>query len=102
MPKTLIFAKDDSHADDLRTNVHFTLKENPLRREHLDDFVACYQTGDCSKSVESERFHQFTYDKLVARDKTSLEDLQAALAEFTEVAASLAALAYPNGANLRS
>ncbi len=27
---------------DLRTNMHFTLKENPLKREHLDDFVACY------------------------------------------------------------
>ena len=25
---------------DLRTNQHFTLKTNPLRREHLDDFVA--------------------------------------------------------------
>jgi len=27
---------------DLRTNQHFTLKENPLKREHLDDFVNCY------------------------------------------------------------
>jgi type I restriction enzyme M protein len=27
---------------DLRTNMHFTLKENPLKREHLDDFVSCY------------------------------------------------------------
>ena len=25
---------------DLRINKHFTLKENPLRREDLDDFVA--------------------------------------------------------------
>ena len=25
---------------DLRTNRHFTLKQNPLRRHHLDDFVA--------------------------------------------------------------
>ena len=24
---------------DLRTNQHFTLKQNPLRRQHLDDFV---------------------------------------------------------------
>ncbi|HEY8321068.1 MAG TPA: hypothetical protein VIG46_04645 [Candidatus Baltobacteraceae bacterium] len=79
--------------------------------------------------VESERFHRFAYDELVARDKAGLdvfwlrdesledtanlppphviaaeivEDLQAALAEFTEVAASLAALAHPNDANLRS
>src|SRR5213076_1930093 len=28
---------------DLRTNQHFTLKQNPLRREHLDDFVAAYR-----------------------------------------------------------
>ena len=27
---------------DFRTNQHFTLKTNPLKREHLDDFVACY------------------------------------------------------------
>src|SRR5207302_8124951 len=27
---------------DLRTNKRFTLKENPLRREDLDDFVASY------------------------------------------------------------
>ena len=27
---------------DLRTNQHFTLKENPLKRSDLDDFVRCY------------------------------------------------------------
>jgi type I restriction enzyme M protein len=27
---------------DLRTNQHFTLKENTLKRSDLDDFVACY------------------------------------------------------------
>ena len=27
---------------DLRTNKHFTLKENPLKRSDLDDFVACF------------------------------------------------------------
>jgi len=27
---------------DLRTNQHFTLKESPLQRSDLDDFVACY------------------------------------------------------------
>jgi type I restriction enzyme M protein len=26
---------------DLRTNEHFTLKTNPLRRKHLDEFVEC-------------------------------------------------------------
>ena len=28
---------------DFRTNEHFTLKTNPLKREDLDDFVACYR-----------------------------------------------------------
>jgi type I restriction enzyme M protein len=38
---------------DLRTNMHFTLKENPLRREHLDDFVACGGLTDpaCGRSL---------------------------------------------------
>lgn len=27
---------------DLRTNMHFTLKTNPLKRADLDEFVACY------------------------------------------------------------
>ncbi|MHB8432353.1 MAG: class I SAM-dependent DNA methyltransferase [Candidatus Tyrphobacter sp.] len=105
---------------DLRTNMHFTLKENPLRREHLDDFVACYRADNRGQRAETERFHRFTYDELLARDKVSLdlfwlrdeslenasnlpephvlaaeivEDLEAALAEFTEVAASLRTLA---------
>jgi type I restriction enzyme M protein len=101
---------------DLRTNQHFTLKENPLRYEHLADFVDAYSAEDRSKRTESERFRRFTYDELVARDKASLdvfwlrdesledsenlpapeviaaeivEDLEAALAQFEEIAASL-------------
>lgn len=30
---------------DLRTNVHFTLKQNPLTRAPLDDFVRCQTPG---------------------------------------------------------
>jgi len=30
---------------DLRTNMHFTLKTNPLQRADLDDFVKCYKAG---------------------------------------------------------
>jgi type I restriction enzyme M protein len=104
---------------DLRTNMHFTLKENPLRREHLDDFVACYRASDRGQRVESERFHRFTYEQVIARDNVSLEfawlqdksledatnlpdpsviaaeiveDLEAALAEVSDVATSLASL----------
>ena len=31
---------------DLRTNKHFTLKTNPLKREALDEFVACYNPAN--------------------------------------------------------
>jgi type I restriction enzyme M protein len=102
---------------DLRTNQHFTLKQNPLRRAHLDEFVEAYLPGrPHSERTESERWHSFAYDELVARDKANLditwlkddsledldnlpapeiiareiiEDLTAALAEFEAVAAAL-------------
>ena len=101
---------------DLRTNKHFTLKTNPLTRTDLDDFVACYRPDDRAGRVESERFRCYGYDELVARDKAGLdvfwlrdesledtenlpppgviaaeivEDLEAALAEFAELAESL-------------
>jgi type I restriction enzyme M protein len=96
---------------DLRTNQHFTLKQNPLRHEHLREFVAAFSSRE-----ESERFKRFSYEELLARDKVSLdlvwlrdesledlenlpppdviaqeivEDLEAALAEFSAVAESL-------------
>jgi type I restriction enzyme M protein len=109
---------------DLRTNQHFTLKQNPLRRHHLDDFVSCYAPGKpSSERVETERFKSFGYDELIARDKANLdiawlrdesledvenlpapeviareivEDLTAALAEFEAVASVLEAAAAPS------
>ena len=66
---------------DLRTNKHFTLKENTLKRTDLDDFVACYNpknrhkrkaTWHPDKSPEG-RWRKFTYEELIARDKTSLD-----------------------------
>ena len=59
---------------DLRTNQHFTLKQNPLRRMHLDEFVECYAPGlPRSERVESERFRPVTYDELISRDKVNLD-----------------------------
>ncbi len=58
---------------DLRTNKHFTRKQNPLRRADLDDFVVCYRPGELHRREESERFKCFTYDELLARDKVSLD-----------------------------
>jgi type I restriction enzyme M protein len=104
---------------DLRTNQHFTLKQNPLRRTHLDEFVGSYLAGSPRDArTESERWKSFGYDELIARDKVNLdltwlrddsldnldslpapdviareivEDLTAALAEFEAVAAALEA-----------
>jgi type I restriction enzyme M protein len=59
---------------DFRTNQHFTLKQNPLRPEHLAEFVEAYKPGRLrSERVESERFRAFGYDELAARDKTNLD-----------------------------
>ncbi len=77
---------------DLRTNQHFTLKENPLKRESLDDFVACYHAKNRNDRQESERFKSFDYDDLIKRDVIALdimEDLQAALEQFATIAEDL-------------
>lgn len=58
---------------DLRTNMHFTLKENPLKRADLDDFVACFNPENRHKRKESERFKSFAYDELMKRDKVNLD-----------------------------
>ena len=58
---------------DLRTNLHFTLKENTLKRSDLDDFVASYNQKDRSARKESERFKSFRYEELIKRDKLNLD-----------------------------
>jgi type I restriction enzyme M protein len=101
---------------DLRTNKHFTLKENPLKRTDLDDFVACYNPKNHHERKESERFKRFSYEDLTKRDKLNLdifwlkdesledsanlpdpdiiaaeivEDLEAALQQFSAIASDL-------------
>lgn len=39
---------------DLRTNMHFTLKTNPLRYEHLEDFIRCYNPENRKERVGKE------------------------------------------------
>jgi type I restriction enzyme M protein len=58
---------------DLRTNLHFTLKENTLKRTDLDDFVKCYNPKNRHDRKESERFKSFTYEELTKRDKVNLD-----------------------------
>lgn len=58
---------------DLRTNKHFTLKENTLKRADLDDFVKCYNPKNRHNRKESDCFKSFTYDDLIKRDKANLD-----------------------------
>ncbi len=58
---------------DLRTNKHFTLKTNPLKYEDLLDFVECYNPENRHERKETERFRAFSYEKLLQRDKVSLD-----------------------------
>ena len=58
---------------DLRTNMHFTLKENKMEFEDLKDFIECYHPENRHLREETERFRKFTYDEIVLRDKTSLD-----------------------------
>jgi len=58
---------------DLRTNMHFTLKENPLKYDHLADFVRCYNPQNRNDRRETERFEAFAYEDLMKRDKTNLD-----------------------------
>ncbi|MDD5686365.1 MAG: class I SAM-dependent DNA methyltransferase [Elusimicrobia bacterium] len=58
---------------DLRTNMHFTLKENTLKYEHLEDFVKCYNANNRHNRKEAKRFKSFKYNELIRRDKTNLD-----------------------------
>ncbi len=83
---------------DLRTNKHFTLKTDSLKREDLDEFVKLYNPAnrhqrkatwkeekepegrsrrpasrDTSASMHVGRWREYTYDELMARDKASLD-----------------------------
>jgi type I restriction enzyme M protein len=57
---------------DFRTNQNFTLKERPLRREHLDEFAKAARLAERHARQGTERFRRFGYDELVKRDKLNL------------------------------
>jgi type I restriction enzyme M protein len=65
---------------DFRTNIHFTLKKNPMRQEDLKDFIHRYNPENRFQREETwsdtnpeGRWRKFTYEELVSRDKTSLD-----------------------------
>ena len=66
---------------DYRTNIHHTLKKKSLRFEDLQEFIACYNPLNRHERKETwseqsnpeGRWRKFSYDQIVARDKTSLD-----------------------------
>jgi type I restriction enzyme M protein len=103
---------------DLRSQNQQTLhsERKSTERSDLDDFVACYHAENRHERTESERFKCFAYEDLIKRDKVNLdifwlkdesledsanlpapdiiaaeivEDLEAALEQFAEIAADL-------------
>ncbi|MBN2053772.1 SAM-dependent DNA methyltransferase [bacterium] len=65
---------------DLRTNKHFTLKQNKLTRADLDEFVTCYHPEDrhnrtptWSDDSPDGRWRCYAYEDIIKRDKSSLD-----------------------------
>lgn len=66
---------------DYRTNIHHTLKKNPLKAEDLRDFITCYNPKNryIRKETYSPdanpdgRWRRFTHEEIISRDKTSLD-----------------------------
>jgi len=66
---------------DYRTNIHHTQKKKPLRPDDLKEFIDCYNPLDRHKRKElwneqknpEGRWRKFSYEQIVARDKTSLD-----------------------------
>lgn len=58
---------------DLRTNKHFTLKNNSLNESDLQDFIKSYNAPNRTERQETERFKAYAYEELVKRDKVNLD-----------------------------
>jgi len=65
---------------DFRTNMHFTLKKNPMFFDDLRDFIKCFNPSNrhdrretWSEETPDGRFRRYTYDHIKERDKTSLD-----------------------------
>ena len=65
---------------DLRTNRDFSLKQNPLTRADLDEFVACYhpenrheREATWSEADPQGRWRAYSLTELMARDKVNLD-----------------------------
>lgn len=65
---------------DLRTNLHFTQKANPIKRSDLDEFVACFMPGHredrwptWSHANPDGRWRVFDHQDLLRRENVNLD-----------------------------
>lgn len=65
---------------DYRTNIHHTLKQNPLKVSDLRDFIDCYNPENrharketWSEANQEGRWRKFTYNEILSRPKTNLD-----------------------------
>ena len=77
----LSFGANNLKFKSYRTNIHHTLKKNPLKLSDLQEFITCYNAANRFKRLETYhavdnpegRWRKYTYEEIVARDKTSLD-----------------------------
>lgn len=81
----LFFTKGQPTKDvwyyDYRTNIHHTLKQKPIKRSDLDDFVKCYNADDITKRQETYnaetnpngRWRKYSAVDFLATDKIGMD-----------------------------
>ncbi|MAO49644.1 MAG: DNA methyltransferase [Pusillimonas sp.] len=65
---------------DYRTNIHHTLKKKPIQLEDLEEFIELYNPKNRNKrketwseEYEEGRWRKYSYEEIIARDKTNLD-----------------------------
>lgn len=66
---------------DLRSDMHFTLKKNPLQERDLAEFIECYNPANRYEREETYnaetnpngRWRRYSYEEIISRDKASLD-----------------------------
>jgi type I restriction enzyme M protein len=70
---------------DYRTNIHHTPKKRVMTMQHLEEFIKLYNPDNLNKRKETwsvklrqapneeGRWRKYSYDEIMARDKTSLD-----------------------------
>ena len=81
----LFFSKGTPTQDvwffDYRTDIKHTLATNPMQRQHLGEFVECYQADNRANRKETYdaetnpngRWRKYSINEILERDKTSLD-----------------------------